>query len=63
MDSTLTYYDQFGREFAEATAGVDIAELQRRFLGYLPPGGRIRDAGCGSGRDSLAFARLGYEVT
>jgi SAM-dependent methyltransferase len=32
------------------------------FLKLIPAGGRILDAGCGSGRDSLAFLRLGYEV-
>src|SRR5262249_19105964 len=31
-------------------------------LALLPPGGRILDAGCGSGRDSLAFMARGYRV-
>jgi SAM-dependent methyltransferase len=33
------------------------------FLELVTPAGRILDAGCGSGRDSAAFARRGYEVT
>lgn len=28
----------------------------------MPPGGRLLDAGCGVGRDSLAFVRRGYAV-
>jgi SAM-dependent methyltransferase len=28
----------------------------------VAPGGRILDAGCGSGRDSLAFLKEGYQV-
>jgi 2-polyprenyl-3-methyl-5-hydroxy-6-metoxy-1,4-benzoquinol methylase len=28
----------------------------------MPPGGRILDAGCGSGRDSLHFLQHGHEV-
>ncbi|MFC1458452.1 class I SAM-dependent methyltransferase [Microvirga arabica] len=31
-------------------------------LRHVIPGGRILDAGCGVGRDALAFARLGYDV-
>ena len=34
-----------------------------RFAALLPPGGRILDAGCGSGRDARAFRELGFEVT
>jgi SAM-dependent methyltransferase len=33
------------------------------FTALVPPGGRILDAGCGSGRDSLAFAKRGFQVT
>jgi ubiquinone/menaquinone biosynthesis C-methylase UbiE len=29
--------------------------LRERFLAQIPTGGFILDAGCGSGRDSLAF--------
>jgi SAM-dependent methyltransferase len=32
------------------------------FLAYIPPSGRILDAGCGSGRDSRHFLQQGYEV-
>lgn len=34
-----------------------------RFLQYLPAGGLILDAGCGSGRDSRAFLQAGYSVS
>ena len=33
-----------------------------RFLSLLSDGASILDAGCGSGRDSLAFKKLGYKV-
>ncbi len=33
-----------------------------RFLPMVPKGGRILDAGCGSGRDAKAFIDAGYEV-
>jgi len=40
-----------------------MSESRSRFLAYLGAGAAILDAGCGSGRDSLAFAQLGYDVT
>ncbi len=42
---------------------LDMEDLHRRFLKYLEEGDTILDLGCGSGRDSLAFYELGYDVT
>jgi SAM-dependent methyltransferase len=39
-----------------------MREVYAPFLAELPPQGRILDAGCGSGRDSLAFLKMGYSV-
>ncbi len=39
-----------------------MSELYAPFLREIAAGGRILDAGCGSGRDSLAFLRKGYQV-
>ncbi len=33
------------------------------FLGAYPERGALLDLGCGQGRDAIALARLGYEVT
>jgi SAM-dependent methyltransferase len=60
--STTAYYDAHAAEFCENTASVDMSELYAPFLAEIPTGGRILDAGCGSGRDSLAFLKAGYEV-
>jgi len=51
---------EFAAEFCERTASVDMSELYAPFLREMPAGGRILDAGCGSGRDSLAFLRKVY---
>lgn len=40
-----------------------MEHLYRPFLALLPDGGHILDAGCGSGRDSIEFAKRGYQVT
>jgi SAM-dependent methyltransferase len=60
--STTAYYNAHATEFCENTASVDMSELYVPFLREIPSGGRILDAGCGSGRDSLAFMQKGYQV-
>ncbi|MCA1729618.1 MAG: class I SAM-dependent methyltransferase [Actinobacteria bacterium] len=40
-----------------------MSSLYEPFLSLLMPGAHILDAGCGSGRDALAFLERGYEVT
>jgi SAM-dependent methyltransferase len=60
--STTAYYDTYAQEFCEGTVAVDMRELYAPFLELLSPGGRILDAGCGSGRDSLAFLQKGFSV-
>lgn len=60
---TLSFYDDNAQSFIEATAGVDLSSVRDKFLAYVPPGGHILDAGCGSGRDTWAFLAQGYQVT
>lgn len=62
MSRTIRYYDSNAALFVEGTVGVDMSELHERFLGHVPDGGLILDAGCGSGRDSKAFLDRGYRV-
>ncbi len=57
------YYDDNAERFFADTAFADLTEGRRRFVDALPPGARVLDAGCGSGRDALAFKQLGFEVT
>lgn len=60
---TLAYYDQHADAFIERTAERAMEHVYTPFLALLPEGGRILDAGCGSGRDAAAFAARGYRVT
>ncbi|ROP60011.1 methyltransferase family protein [Enterobacter sp. BIGb0383] len=59
---TMDYYRQHADAFFSGTVDVDMASLYRPFIAALPAQGRVLDAGCGSGRDSRAFAGLGYAV-
>jgi len=62
MNETIEYYNQNAEEFVSGTIHADMSDGRQRFLKYVKPGARILDAGCGSGRDSLAFLKEGYQV-
>lgn len=62
MSETIAYYEKNAEKFFKDTVQVDMSALYKPFLALLPPNGRILDAGCGSGRDSLYFKRHGYQV-
>jgi 2-polyprenyl-3-methyl-5-hydroxy-6-metoxy-1,4-benzoquinol methylase len=61
-DPCVTYYDANAAEYCAATLNIDMNAIRSRFLSNVPAGARILDAGCGSGRDTVAFLRDGYSV-
>lgn len=62
QNETLKYYDKNAESFVAGTVGVAFTEMQDRFLALLPPGGKILDFGCGSGRDTKYFYEKGFLV-
>lgn len=62
LDTSVDHYHQHAHVYAVSTRDVDMAPLYARLLPHVPSGGLILDAGCGSGRDALAFLQRGYAV-
>jgi 2-polyprenyl-3-methyl-5-hydroxy-6-metoxy-1,4-benzoquinol methylase len=61
-DLCAAYYDANAEEYSASTLHIDMDAIRSRFLSNVTPGARILDAGCGSGRDTVAFVRSGYSV-
>lgn len=62
MAPDTAFYDQRAASYAAASHDMDLRPLYARFLPHVRPGGLILDAGCGSGRDALAFRQAGFRV-
>ena len=63
MIDNRMYYRKHAQEFFDRTAHENVEDLYAPFLPLLPAGAQVLDAGCGSGRDTKAFAERGYVVT
>jgi SAM-dependent methyltransferase len=59
---SVAYYDLNADRFTADTGGLNMSALYERFLHRVEHSGRILDAGCGVGRDALAFVERGYSV-
>jgi SAM-dependent methyltransferase len=60
---SVTYYNQNSEDYFNSTKGFDMSYLYNLFLPHIPKGGKILDAGCGSGRDTKYFLEQQYDVT
>lgn len=62
-NTTVEFYNRNAAQFVETTRNVAMKPLYKSFLQCLQPGAKILDAGCGSGRDTAAFLKRGYQVS
>lgn len=62
-DASIGWYDANAEDFVARSFDSAMQGLQARFLAHVPAGGAVLDAGCGSGRDALAFHEAGYAVS
>ena len=58
----MNYYDTHADDFISGSLNADMQPVYDEFLPLIISGGRILDAGCGSGRDSKYFISKGYQV-
>lgn len=61
-DPAHKYYTDKAKDFFDGTVYLDMEYLYQPLIKLIPEGGKILDAGCGSGRDSLYFKKNGYNV-
>jgi SAM-dependent methyltransferase len=60
---SIGFYDENAEDFFARTKDLPPLPQLARFTALLPPGGRVLDAGCGSGRDARLFRQMGFQVT
>ena len=63
ISKNIEYYNQNADSFFEGSVNANMSYERDKFIALLPVGGKILDAGCGSGRDSKAFLEQGFKVT
>jgi cyclopropane fatty-acyl-phospholipid synthase-like methyltransferase len=61
-EMSIEFYNVNAIEFFNNTVSADMTETYEEFLQHVKPEGKILDAGCGSGRDSVFFLSKGFEV-
>ena len=59
---SIWYYNDNAEKFFNDTHKLDMQDIYNKFIPHLPKGGKILDAGCGSGRDIKKFSELGYDA-
>ena len=57
------YYDDWAAHYFARTVGIDAGRFLTPLVRVLPPGARVLDVGCGSGRDLRWLRAQGFAVT
>lgn len=60
---TIKWYDQNAQQYSQATKVTYSQEAIDKFIGLLPKGAKVLDAGCASGRDSALLTDKRCRVT
>ena len=60
--NTIEYYNENAKYYFDKTIHTNMSKQYEMFLKYVKENGKILDFGCGSGRDTLYFKNMGYDV-
>lgn len=60
--SNINYYDHHAETYSDHSVDFKMDKVRDEFLSGIPRGGKILDAGCGPGWDSLYFLEHGFQV-
>src|ERR1039457_1198085 len=61
-ESTVEFYETHSREYFDRTVSADLSSFYDAFSKRVRLGGRVLDAGCGSGRDLKNLRARGFEA-
>ncbi len=61
--TTIATYNKTAKEYILKVQKYAPVPEREKFMSLVTPGGKILDAGCGSGRDANYFASKGFTVT
>lgn len=62
IQDTIAWYNANARTYAKSVANMASFDLLAAFVNLVVPGGKILDAGCGSGRDAGLLQSSGFNV-
>lgn len=63
MNQNIEFYNNNAKWYEQNISNVNITPQLELFLDKIPRGGKILDAGCGTGRDTLEMLKRGYAVS
>jgi cyclopropane fatty-acyl-phospholipid synthase-like methyltransferase len=61
-DTTLTYYTTHWKDLVRRYESADVTDLHTLLAAGFPPGARLLELGCGSGRDAAYMLARGFDV-
>jgi SAM-dependent methyltransferase len=61
-ESTIEFYESHAREYFDRTVSADLSPIYDAFAKRVRAGGRVLDAGCGSGRDLKNLQGRGFNA-